>query len=866
MSPRRRPSLIGTLLQLEERTAPANLRLTGVVLVDATNAPEANPVYGQNTFVRAEWASEAMAGTEPAVPVRYTANFPVNYFFPGSSAVSYPADSAAINLGTGSGSWSTYRGGWYAGTAPFTITITLDPNNQIAETDETDNTLTVTVTPITPTDLPMKFLRQIQTTPNRDWSITNYVDVDPRAQSFADYQLGAYTYDGHDAIDAGPWNFAAQDAGIPVTAVADGVVDQIDGGNNFDRETALNNRPWNAVWINHGNGWRTVYAHLAAGSITVKVGDPVTVGRVLGLMGSSGDSNGTHAHYTAYYRGAQIEAGFSLSTYWINPLPYGGDVPGFYLESGIADHSPFQFAGESQEKVAQYTSVGVNSPGSQNMFFYVQGYNLKTTDVMYFQWVRPDGSVLNTSSFSPSGNFTYSSWWWSRPQAAFQTSPGTWQIVYYLNGTNPAHEQRRQSFAVVNGTGAGSLRMTDSAGSPVIDGRTTPIDFGSAVAGGSPVQKSFTLFNTAFGSLTLGNFVLPPGFSLVSAPASIAGNGSGVVILQMDTTAVGLKFGSVRFDTNDPDIGMFEFVVSGTVTGSVPTGSPVIGLGAAAALEFASGSPALVLAPTATLTDPDSISFNSLAVELATFGGPDDRLAIRNQGTGTGQIGLGATGPTVLYEGGPIGTFAGGTGTTPLVVTLGSNATLAATQALLRNITYRNVSTAPSSQRKAVRFTLTDDTGLASNQLIQHVINTPDTAPTIRSNGGGPTAAVSVPENTTAVTNVVSVDPDPGQPLNYTLAGPDAARFQISPTGVLTFATAPDFENPTDVGANNVYEVTVQVSDGLLTATQAIAVTVTDVAAGSLQFAASNYATAEGNSGTTNVTLTITRTGGNDAT
>src|SRR5262249_51997343 len=114
MSPRRRPSLIGTLLQLEERTAPANLRLTGVVLVDATNAPEANPVYGQNTFVRAEWASEAMAGTEPAVPVRYTANFPVNYFFPGSSAVSYRADSAAINLGTGSGSWSTYRGGWYA--------------------------------------------------------------------------------------------------------------------------------------------------------------------------------------------------------------------------------------------------------------------------------------------------------------------------------------------------------------------------------------------------------------------------------------------------------------------------------------------------------------------------------------------------------------------------------------------------------------------------------------------------------------------------------------------------------------------------------------------------------------------------------
>src|SRR5262249_43263488 len=98
------------------------------------------------------------------------------------------------------------------------------------------------------------------------------------------------------------------------------------------------------------------------------------------------------------------------------------------------------------------------------------------------------------------------------------------------------------------------------------------------------------------------------------------------------------------------------------------------------------------------------------------------------------------------------------------------------------------------------------------------------------------------------------------------LAGPDAARFQISPTGVLTFATGPDFENPNDVGVNNVYDVTVLVTDGLLTTSQAIAVTVTDVAAGSLQFAAPNYSTAEGDIGATNLTLTVTRTGGTDAT
>ena len=58
-------------------------------------------------------------------------------------------------------------------------------------------------------------------------------------------------------------------------------------------------------------------------------------------------------------------------------------------------------------------------------------------------------------------------------------------------------------------------------------------------------------------------------------------------------------------------------------------------------------------------------------------------------------------------------------------------------------------------------------------------------------------------------------------------------------TGVLTFVTAPDFENATDANADNVYGVTVQVSDGRGGIdTQAIAVTVTNV--GGLTIIASN--------------------------
>ena len=75
---------------------------------------------------------------------------------------------------------------------------------------------------------------------------------------------------------------------------------------------------------------------------------------------------------------------------------------------------------------------------------------------------------------------------------------------------------------------------------------------------------------------------------------------------------------------------------------------------------------------------------------------------------------------------------------------------------------------------------------------------------------------------------MTSTDVDAGATLTYSISGADAALFTIdSATGVLSFITAPDLESPADVGGDNVYDVTVAVSDGTLTDSQAIAVTVT---------------------------------------
>ncbi|MFL2722536.1 MAG: cadherin repeat domain-containing protein [Gammaproteobacteria bacterium] len=89
------------------------------------------------------------------------------------------------------------------------------------------------------------------------------------------------------------------------------------------------------------------------------------------------------------------------------------------------------------------------------------------------------------------------------------------------------------------------------------------------------------------------------------------------------------------------------------------------------------------------------------------------------------------------------------------------------------------------------------------------------------------TTSFSVMENQTAAFTITATDPDMDS-LTYSLAGNDGGIFSVSSSGVVTFNTAPDYENPTDSDTNNVYEVTGRVSDGSLTATRDFTVTVTN--------------------------------------
>lgn len=83
--------------------------------------------------------------------------------------------------------------------------------------------------------------------------------------------------------------------GSNIKAVASGVVTWASDRHGYG----------NLVEINHGNGYKTRYAHCA--TIKVQVGDVVRKGDVVALMGSTGRSTGAHVHFEVYKNGRTVD-------------------------------------------------------------------------------------------------------------------------------------------------------------------------------------------------------------------------------------------------------------------------------------------------------------------------------------------------------------------------------------------------------------------------------------------------------------------------------------------------------------------------------------------------------------------------------
>ncbi len=97
----------------------------------------------------------------------------------------------------------------------------------------------------------------------------------------------------------GEWKFhsgvdLAGPEGTPIVATRDGTV----------TSAAYHSGNGNYVTINHGDGFSSSYLHMT--HYVVSVGQKVKAGQLIGYMGNTGASRGSHLHFTIYYNGSTV--------------------------------------------------------------------------------------------------------------------------------------------------------------------------------------------------------------------------------------------------------------------------------------------------------------------------------------------------------------------------------------------------------------------------------------------------------------------------------------------------------------------------------------------------------------------------------
>jgi len=138
--------------------------------------------------------------------------------------------------------------------------------------------------------------------------IQNYVDMS-KGKERSDYNCGILSYDKHKGTD---FSISTKDD-FNVLAAATGKV--VGTRNNIEDinfklrnpDIVMNVECGNGVLIQHENGWETQYCHMKQGSITIKVGQLVNKGDVLGKVGLSGFTEFKHLHLSVRKDGIAID-------------------------------------------------------------------------------------------------------------------------------------------------------------------------------------------------------------------------------------------------------------------------------------------------------------------------------------------------------------------------------------------------------------------------------------------------------------------------------------------------------------------------------------------------------------------------------
>lgn len=259
---------------------------------------------------------------------------------------------------------------------------------------------------------------------NGYYGISNYIDQNTAyPNQLRDYNCGNRTYDqssgyNHAGTDIFtwpyPWQKMAQNA-VQVVAGAPGTVIYKSDG-NADQNCAFCSSAcnWNAVYVQQADGSVTWYGHLKSGSLTTKsVGQSVSTGEYLGVVGSSGNSTGPHLHLEIYTNNTYTQ----LVDPWAGACNALNGTTSWWAAQE-AYRVPTLIKTMTHAVVPSVTSCAAGEAANQQLNFspgqliYLSSYyrdNLSGTTATHSLY-RPDNSLYATwtQTFGSSYN---ASWW-----------------------------------------------------------------------------------------------------------------------------------------------------------------------------------------------------------------------------------------------------------------------------------------------------------------------------------------------------------------------------------------------------------------------------------------------------------------------
>lgn len=289
---------------------------------------------------------------------------------------------------------------------------------------------------------------------NSVYGISNFVDLNPMyPDQLLDWNCGTRTYDlsggyNHGGIDIFLWPFGQrmqEDNQVAIISAADGVIIGKDDG-QFDKNCAMSNLQWNAVYVGNADGTICWYGHMKKNSLTNKaVGQQVSQGEFLGIVGSSGSSTGPHLHFEVHDASSNVIEPYSgncnnITSLWQNQKPYYEPT----INALLTHSSPPVFPNCPQleiTNVKQYFYTG------DSIYFASYLHDQDDAQIKY-EIIQPSQIVYNTWNHQlPAGQYYTASYWYWTGFVTEGFPSGEWQfkatykgnvvtIPFYVNVTN----------------------------------------------------------------------------------------------------------------------------------------------------------------------------------------------------------------------------------------------------------------------------------------------------------------------------------------------------------------------------------------------------------------------------------------------